>query len=70
MSQEKLERPHYALELLDTAHAALLRLQDLDAPRSITQALRIVDSERQHLLGALQVEESADLVLSWVNREP
>lgn len=69
MSQETLERAHYVLELLDTAHAALLRLCDLDAPNSIAHALSTVDSERRELLDALGLDEPADLALTWQNSE-
>ena len=69
MSQEALERPHYALELLDTAHAALLRLRDLDASRSITQALHIVENERQQLLDALSLEEPGEFAPAWMSGE-
>jgi hypothetical protein len=69
MSQDKLERAHYALELLDTAHAALLRLCHLDAPKSILHTLRTVDREREHLLGALGLGEP-DLARAWMSCEP
>lgn len=67
MNQDALERPHYALELLDTAHAALLRLHDLDAPSSITQALRIVENERQQLLEVLRHEAPSGFAAAWMS---
>jgi hypothetical protein len=56
MSQDSLEAAHSALELLDTAHTALLRLCGIVASEPVVQALTQVGDERRRVLRQLGAE--------------
>ncbi|WP_257389324.1 hypothetical protein [Tahibacter caeni] len=56
MSQDSLELAHSALELLDTAHTALLRLCGIAASEPVVQALVTVGDERGRLLRELGLD--------------
>lgn len=57
MSQDSHERAHGAMELLDTAHTALLRLRGLGTSEPVVQALVLVGHERQRLLRQLGLDQ-------------